>query len=208
MARLAQVARPERLRGQQSRRDILEGEVVIGLSVEEGIQPLKNGKLLFFQMTDHLRNELFADFPELDATAAAWPMPKDFGRDQPKPLGDWFDRRVLPGEETGQIAFTSGADEREDNILLECIVVQELIEKADQLMQLLSFLVIAWIRRSVASFARNPVLQLAHRYQNAEVLLVQDLSQQRQAGHVVLVLPAASVFLVCSAARYYCDAQR
>src|SRR5512132_869031 len=104
MARLAQVARPERLRGQQSRRDMLEGEVVIGLSVEQGIQPLKNGKLLFFQMTDHLRNELIADFPELDATAAAWPMPKDFGRDQPKALGGWFDRRVLPGEETGRIA--------------------------------------------------------------------------------------------------------
>jgi len=148
---------------------MLEGEVVIGLSVEQGIQPLKNGKLLFFQMTDHHRNELLADFPELDAPAAAWPMPKDFGRDQPKPLGDWFDRRVLPGEETGQIAFTSGADEREDDILLECIVVQELIEKADQLVQLLPFLVITWIRRSVASFGRDPVLELAHRYQNAEV---------------------------------------
>jgi hypothetical protein len=165
---------------------MLEGEAVIGASVEQAVQPLNDGKLLLFQMADHLGNELLADFPEVGPAAAARPVPEDFGRDQPKTLGDRFNRRVLAREEACQVAFTWSADEREDDALLEGMVVEDLIERADQRMQLLPFLVIPWIRRSLASFARDPVLQVAHAYQNAEVLLMQSFSQQRQASHIVL----------------------
>ena len=177
MARLAPVARSRRSRGRQPRRDVLEGEAIIAVSVEQGVQPLNNGKLLLFQMTRHLRNELLADFPELSPAAPAWPTPENFGRDHPKTLGDRLDRGVLSGKETSQIAFTSGADEREHDGLLKDMVSQNLIERTDQRMQLLSLLVVTCIRTPLASFARYEVLQVAHPYQNAEVLLVQNFSQ-------------------------------
>ena len=65
------------------------------------------------------------------------------------------DRRVLLGEESAPDRFHLRAQmSGKTTSLLEGIVVEDLIEKADQLVQLLSFLVITWIRNRSPSFAR------------------------------------------------------
>jgi hypothetical protein len=174
---------------------MLESELMVRLRIEQRVKPLQEDQLLFLQMIDRLQKQLLSDFLKPTPSAIPATLPQNFKSEVAQKMGRRFNDGMLIGEKVREFGVVLRAQEREDDLLLECMVCHELIKKSDQIVHLMFILVVIQVRALLADFAGNPVLQIAYPNQDAKVLLMQDASQRRQAGHFLsfLLTPPAAL---------------
>jgi hypothetical protein len=88
------------------------------------------------------------------------------------------------GQERGQLAAASRADEREQNRFLEGVVVDDLVERDDELLELLLLFRIPRVDRPPSLGADDAVLEATNQRENAEMFFVEHFSQFGQKRHV------------------------
>lgn len=191
-----------------TRGKVLKRQTVIGCGIQQVVQPLQDELFFHLQMAEHLRKQTLGNLPELRPPPFAGTVPEDLDRQRAQPMGRRLDRHVLFSELIGDQTVAVGPDQRKHLIFFERIVGDDVIEKADQAIDLFCVVVISGLECFSACLSTDPVLQFADRHQDAEVLFMQHLPQPCQFRHTPFALVAARIAMCCAAAHNNCDAIR
>ena len=100
-------------------------------------QPLDHRQLFFLQVRHHFGDEVGCGTLELRPAVGIDTILEDPGGDPTHTPRQRPDDHVLVGQERRQLAAASRADEREQNRFLEGVVVDDLVERDDELLEML-----------------------------------------------------------------------
>ena len=162
---------------------VSERQAVIGVRIEKAPQPLDHRQLFFLQVRHHFGDEVGCGTLELRPAVGIDTILEDPGGDPTHTPRQRPDDHVLVGQERRQIAAASRADEREQNRFLEGVMVDDLVERDDELLEMLLLLRVSRVDRPPSLGTDNTVLEATNQRENAEMFFVEDLSQFGQKRH-------------------------
>src|SRR5512144_2079395 len=110
-------------------------------------------------MEHHLRDKLGSREPKLPPSGGADAVLEDFSGDRAQMLCQRPDRHVLLGQERRQLAATSRTDEREQNRFFEGVMVDDLVERDDEFLEMLLLVRVARVDRPPSLGADDTVLE-------------------------------------------------
>ena len=162
---------------------VSQRQAVIGVRIEKGPQPLDHRQLFFLQVRHHFGDEVGRGTLELRPAVGIDTILEDPGGDPTHPPRQRADDHVLLGQERRQFAAASRADEREQNRFFEGVVVDDLVERDDEFLEMLLLVLVSRVDRSPSLGADNTVLEATNQRENAEMFFVEHLSQFCQKRH-------------------------
>jgi hypothetical protein len=128
-------------------------------------------------MTHHLGDKVLRHFLELRPRSVPDAIPQHPACDPTQPQRNRLDRSVFAYEQIRELAFATSAHERKDDGFFERVMAEHVVQRCDQLFQLLFVLGATGIQGHLAGRAADPVFQATDGDENAKVLLMEDLAQ-------------------------------
>ena len=162
---------------------VSQRQAVIGVRIEKGPQPLDHRQLFFLQVRHHFGDEVGCGTLELRPAVGIDTILEDPRGDPTHPLRQRADDHVLVGQERRQFAAASRADEREQNRFFEGVVVDDLVERDDEFLEMLLLVLVSRVDRPPSLGADNTVLEATNQRENAEMFFVEHFSQFCQKRH-------------------------